>query len=118
MKLSKRQFRPNTFLSLILSVIKCLNLVRKCHKNINLLNIKYRFKKDPDPVGSGLFWVTRIRIRIHIFKTGSADPGPEKMDRIRNTGFTCTAQHFLYIRPGFLLGKGIKLRVNILTDRS
>ena len=31
--------------------------------------------------GSGLFWVTRIRI----FKTGSADPDPKKMDRIRNT---------------------------------
>ena len=34
-KLSKIQFRPNTFLSLILSVIGCLDLVRKCHnKNI------------------------------------------------------------------------------------
>ena len=31
-KLSKIQFRPNNFLSLILSVIRCLDLVRKCHK--------------------------------------------------------------------------------------
>ena len=28
--------------------------------------------QDPDPVGSGVFWVIRIRIRI--LKTGSADP--------------------------------------------
>ena len=30
-KLSKTQFRPNNFLSLILSVIWCLDFVRKCH---------------------------------------------------------------------------------------
>ena len=38
-------------------------------------------------VGSGLFWVIRIQIRI--LKTGSADPDRirKKMDRIRNTGF-------------------------------
>ena len=35
-KLFKIQFRPNNFLSFILSVIRsrCLDLVRKCHKNI------------------------------------------------------------------------------------
>ena len=31
-KLSKIHFRPNNLLSLILSVIGCLDLVRKCHK--------------------------------------------------------------------------------------
>ena len=31
--------------------------------------------------GSGLFGISRIRI----LKTGSADPDPKKMDRIRNT---------------------------------
>ena len=39
---------------------------------------------NPDPVGSGLFWATRIRIRNR--KTRSADPDPKKMDRIRTTG--------------------------------
>ena len=39
-KLSKIQFRPNIFF-LILSVIGCLDLVRKCHKKVFiLLNIK------------------------------------------------------------------------------
>ena len=51
-----------------------------------LLNIKNISKKDPDPVGSGLIAVSRIRI----LKTGSADPDPKKMDRIRNT-----ATHYL-----------------------
>ena len=37
-----------------------------------MLNIKNISKKDPDPVGSGLFGVNRIRI----LKTGSADPDP------------------------------------------
>ena len=40
-KLSKIQFRPNNFLSLILSVIGCLDLVRKCHTKLFILfNIK------------------------------------------------------------------------------
>ena len=37
---------------------------------------------DTDPVGFCLFCVTRIRI----LKTGSADPDPKTMNRIRNTG--------------------------------
>ena len=46
----------------------------------SIINIS---KKDPDPVGSVLFGVTRIRI----LKTRSDDlnPDPKKMDRIRNT---------------------------------
>ena len=34
-------------------------------------------------MGSGLLWVNQIR--IWILKTGSVDPDPTKMDRIRNT---------------------------------
>ena len=49
---------------------------------------------DPDPVGSGLFWVTRIWIRIHILKTGSADPDLEKIDRIRNTDVRTPFLHY------------------------
>ena len=61
-------------------------MVRKCHiKIFILINIKNISKEDPDPVGSGIFWVNRIRIRIRIYKTGSEDPDPKKMDRIRNT---------------------------------
>ena len=37
------------------------------------------------------FGVRRIRIRI--LKTGSADPDPKKMDRIRNTDLTRTAKY-------------------------
>ena len=33
-----------------------------------------------------LEYLTRIWIRIQLFKTGSADPDPKKLDRIRNTG--------------------------------
>ena len=47
-------------------------MVRKCHKII------YFAKHQKHIVLS--------RIRIRIFKTGSADPDPEKIDRIRNTG--------------------------------
>ena len=49
---------------------------------LNIKNISKQFP-DPDPVGSGLFWVTLIWIRIRILKTGSADPDSdlEKMDR-------------------------------------
>ena len=36
-KLSKIQFRQNNFLSLILSVIRCLDLVRKCHNKNYLI---------------------------------------------------------------------------------
>ena len=64
----------------------------KYHKKIFILqNIKKISKKDPDPVGSGLYGVSRIRIRI--LKTGSADPDPDpkKMDRIRNTDFNSMA---------------------------
>ena len=79
------------FLSLILCVIKMFRFGIKIKNTINnfiiLLNISNISKKDPDqdpdPVGSGLFWVSRIRIRI--LKTGSADPDPKKMDRIRDT---------------------------------
>ena len=53
-KLSKIQFHPNNFLSLILSVIRYLDLVRKSHKKkyFFLLNIKNISKQDPVIFGS------------------------------------------------------------------
>ena len=70
-KLSKIQFRQNNFLSLIFSIIVCLDLVRKSHKKLLiLLNIKYISTEDPDPVFLG-------------------HPEPKKMNRIRKTALDC-----------------------------
>ena len=68
-----------------------------------MLNSKNISKKDPGPVGSGLFWVTRIR--INIFKTGSADPDPKKMDRIRNTNkkFVKSLHYYIQLKLNYLL---------------
>ena len=49
------------------------------HNHLDMFNIVLKGSvadPEPDKVGSGLFWVTRIRIRN--LKTGSADPDPEK----------------------------------------
>ena len=68
------QFRQNNFLSLIKSVIQCLDLVRKCHKKLFiLLNIKNIFKQD-----------SRLRIR------------KKKMDRIRNTAINYDVPEILF----------------------
>ena len=78
-QLSKIEFRPNNFFIFDFKGHTMFRFVRKCHtKIIILLNIKNISNQDPNPVGSGLFWVTRIRIRIRILKTGSADPDPKK----------------------------------------
>ena len=67
--MSQIQFRPNKFfLSLTLSVIRCLDLVRKCRKKKHQ-NI---FKKDHDP--DPVFFC-------------HPDLDPKKMDRIRNNAF-------------------------------
>ena len=63
-KLSKIQFLPNKFLSLILSVIGCLDLLRKCQ---NIYFAKHQ---------KHILVLSRIGIRI--LKTESADPDLKK----------------------------------------
>ena len=54
----KLQFHPNNFLSLILSVIRCLDLVRKCHY----------FAKHPKHIGYGKKLTGSATLRVIINK--------------------------------------------------
>ena len=78
----KYSFVKIIFLSLILSVIRCLDLVRKCHTKIIYFASKTYLS----------------RIRIQILKTGSADPDPKNLTRSATLELTHQLKKFLVFR--------------------
>ena len=80
----------------MLGVIRCLHLVRKFHKiKYFLLNFKT--------------FLSRIQIRIRIFKTGSKIRIRKKFYRIRNTAFI----YFRYIYEELLKASSTPTWTNI-----